>query len=270
MPAFIGASNPLVTTTSGALDTRAHSPSCGEQPVYKTRSRPRGANGRKGQDGSSPSTTLFSGNAGQDGTASFVVINADGTQSHYRGAFDCLLVGFEVIDENEDGIFEPGECAIIQNIRITNIGKPKRHSQITCTNRCSPRLGEMPTPGRTDIPITLFEPRILAPVRNCNPVLIPHSIPRGHSETARRRIWAQIPTPAQPSNIGTEFRLDERLQLQAVIPHIQRAVRNFDVSQSLAVQYPLGMDRNGFMWLESMPVGSQGSFRWTVSGEPAT
>lgn len=71
-----------------------------------------------------PATRLFSGNDGNDGTASFVVIDADGTHSHYRTAFDCALLGFELLDENEDGVFEPGESAIIQNIRITNYGEP--------------------------------------------------------------------------------------------------------------------------------------------------
>jgi hypothetical protein len=35
------------------------------------------------------------------------------------------LIGFDVTDENQDGIFEPGEHILIQHVRIRNTGRPQ-------------------------------------------------------------------------------------------------------------------------------------------------
>lgn len=126
----------------------------------------------------------------------------------------------------------------------------------------------MPTPKRTNIPITMRDARLLTPVHRYNSTLIPRNIRVGGTETSAHRIWAQISTPVQPPDPGTHFHRDENVNLQAILPDLQRAVRNFDSSQSIIIQYPLGMDLAGFMWLEAMPIGSQGSFRWTVRHKP--
>ena len=62
------------------------------------------------------------GRNGSDGSFAISVRNGDGSMSTYDSPFDFLLLDYEVVDENEDGIFEPGECAIIRNIRIKNNG----------------------------------------------------------------------------------------------------------------------------------------------------
>lgn len=42
--------------------------------------------------------------------------------STYDSKFEFQLLDFDVVDENDDGVFEPGECVIIKNIRIKNSG----------------------------------------------------------------------------------------------------------------------------------------------------
>lgn len=57
-----------------------------------------------------------------DGTAEILVRNDDGSVSTYDSKFEFPLLDFDVVDENDDGVFEPGECVIIKNIGIKNIG----------------------------------------------------------------------------------------------------------------------------------------------------
>lgn len=45
------------------------------------------------------------------------------TESTYPSIYQLKVVSFDVIDENEDGVNEPGEHLFIQNIRVENTGK---------------------------------------------------------------------------------------------------------------------------------------------------
>jgi hypothetical protein len=47
----------------------------------------------------------------------------DGTEATYPTRYDLKVVSFDIVDENEDGIFEPGEHLLVKNIRVQNTGK---------------------------------------------------------------------------------------------------------------------------------------------------
>jgi hypothetical protein len=93
-----------------------------------TRSRPAGATGNPGRPGIRPSTLLSGGRHGPNGSAQIRVLQRDGTERYYPRAYELEVTGFDVVDENMDGINEPGEHLIVQNIRVKNKGT----TQSTC------------------------------------------------------------------------------------------------------------------------------------------
>jgi hypothetical protein len=99
-----------------------HAAGCGDRPVYQTFSKPGASNGQRGPSGHTPRSALRSGNDGALGSAYYLVSDENGHQTRYTSKFEFELVDFEVIDENDDGIFEPGECVIVRNVCIKNTG----------------------------------------------------------------------------------------------------------------------------------------------------
>lgn len=51
------------------------------------------------------------------------VIRNNGTVATYPTRYDLKVVSFDVVDENEDGINEPGERLLVKNIRVQNTGE---------------------------------------------------------------------------------------------------------------------------------------------------
>ena len=85
--------------------------------------RPRGKNGPPGERGGyAPPFRLLPGISGNPGVGKIKVLHGDGTEQTYSSRYRLELVSFEIRDENQDGIFEPGECIIIRSIRIKNSG----------------------------------------------------------------------------------------------------------------------------------------------------
>lgn len=97
-------------------------PGCEQVPTYTTRHRPGASDGKVGASGRTPATSLNVGQNGLDGTGSIHVRNDEGSISTYHSKFEFQLLGFDVVDENDDGVFEPHECVIVKNIRIKNSG----------------------------------------------------------------------------------------------------------------------------------------------------
>jgi hypothetical protein len=65
---------------------------------------------------------------GRPGEAAIIVTSKAGPEKSYRCRYRLELVDFEVEDENEDGIFEPGEHVFIRRIRVKNTGKFPNHA----------------------------------------------------------------------------------------------------------------------------------------------
>lgn len=99
-----------------------HASDCRQVPTYTTRHKPGAPDGNKGSSGLSPAAPLKPGQDGLPGTVGILVRHDDGSLSTYNSKFEFQLLGFDVVDENGDGVFEPGECVIIKNIRIKNSG----------------------------------------------------------------------------------------------------------------------------------------------------
>lgn len=70
-----------------------------------------------------PFGPLYGGRAGRNGRGEIRVLRNDLTEGTYSSRYQLVVKDFDVIDENMDGINEPGEFLLVQNIQIENIGK---------------------------------------------------------------------------------------------------------------------------------------------------
>jgi hypothetical protein len=66
---------------------------------------------------------LKEGEDGENGNFRIIVIKNDGEAIRYRQRYSLEVDSFEVHDENNDGVNEPGEFISVKNIRIRNTGK---------------------------------------------------------------------------------------------------------------------------------------------------
>ena len=67
-------------------------------------------------------TYLSGGVGGANGTCQIKVVRHDLTKATYPSRYRIEVLSFDVVDENEDGINEPGEYLRVQNIRVRNSG----------------------------------------------------------------------------------------------------------------------------------------------------
>jgi hypothetical protein len=79
--------------------------------------------GPDGRSGTCPHEPLYGGRSGRNGHGQIRVLNNDLTEEVYTSRYQLVVKGFDVVDENMDGINEPGEFLHVQNIRIQNVGK---------------------------------------------------------------------------------------------------------------------------------------------------
>jgi len=69
-----------------------------------------------------------------------MIRHSDGHLEIFNSKFEIQLVDFEVVDEYEDGIFEPGECVRVRNITVKNTGWCPPHSYASIVAFPSQRL----------------------------------------------------------------------------------------------------------------------------------
>lgn len=84
-----------------------------------------GMSGWRGSDGHSGMSAPDGPNApaGHNGSVTYRILSPSGqiiAQSTDR--FNCAVLSFEIIDDNEDGILEPGSTFLIRNVLVTNNG----------------------------------------------------------------------------------------------------------------------------------------------------
>lgn len=73
--------------------------------------------------GRPPIDPLQAGQNGPSGFSQITVLSNDGGRATYPSRYVLEVVGFDVHDENDDGVNEPGEYVFISNIVIKNTGK---------------------------------------------------------------------------------------------------------------------------------------------------
>ena len=86
-------------------------------PRHRTLS---GLSGPDGTPGNVPLNILYAGQRGADGSCRITVVRS--VAATFSRRYEIVVIGFDVADENDDGIFEPGEHQIVKNIRVKNCG----------------------------------------------------------------------------------------------------------------------------------------------------
>jgi hypothetical protein len=232
-----------------------HCTGCDALPVFQTRSRVPGDDGIDGRSGEKPVEPLFPGKDGRPGEAMIIVTSgtAGVPDKQYRSRYQLELVDFDVEDENDDGIFEPGEHLYIRRIRVKNTGK---HFQGR-TNRClviTFKLGGLPSPTRNT--------RIEVDASDClhsitgkdGSALVP-SIPAGFTITLPGSIKALIREPDIPLFGGEVYRKATKISLKATMPGLNRRLDHFNYQKSIKIQYPLELQHIDY--LQSVAQGSE-------------
>ncbi|KAK6525330.1 hypothetical protein TWF694_005473 [Orbilia ellipsospora] len=162
----------------------------------------------------------------------------------YLRRYFFTLVDFDVVDENEDGIFEPGEHIYVKNIRIQN-------------------TGGMPTPTQTSIPIQLVGTDWLG-IYEGEAVFIPPGIPAGETVTINGRLRARIKYPPEPWS--REFKEKTQVEFHAVLPSLNgRIIRDFAGIRDITLSYPISI--TSIRWANSVLPGTKMTMLWVITNK---
>ena len=81
-----------------------------------------GKSGDAGSMGAHATTILEDGVPGKEGSIQFHVLWNDGNISRYNSRYDIRIESWVLQDENDDGVFEPGEKVLVRDIVVRNYG----------------------------------------------------------------------------------------------------------------------------------------------------
>jgi hypothetical protein len=86
-------------------------------------STPGGFDGRNGSPGREATGILTNGINGKNGMVQIYIMNQKGhLHGPYSSVYKLEVVDFDVVDSNNDGIFEFGEDILICNVKVCNTG----------------------------------------------------------------------------------------------------------------------------------------------------
>lgn len=214
-----------------------HCTGCDAIPVFQKRERQPGADGMDGRRGDTPIAPLFPGADGRPGVAAIHVTSKTGPEQTYRSHYQLELVGFDVEDENEDGINEPGEHIFIRRIRVKNTGR----WLVSVDSHCLQTLGGMPSPARQPILEVIPSDYLLPVPSNAGRALIP-TVLAGQTITLPGSIKVMIQEPDVPIMGGFAFKKTINVALKATMPGINRRLDHFDIEKAIDIQYPLELE----------------------------
>ncbi|KAF3934748.1 hypothetical protein ABW20_dc0107497 [Dactylellina cionopaga] len=203
--------------------------------------------GSRGLNGASGNAILQAGQYGQPGSAR-IQVHMKSTRelgarhNFYTRRYFFELLDFQVIDENEDGIYEPGEHVIVRNIRIKNTGK-------------------MPTPTQQPLPIRIVGNDWLSSYEN-EDVYIPPGIPAGETVTVQGDLRARIKYPTTPSS--RPFSVKTQVEFHAIIPSLNgRIIRDFSGKHDITLGYPISID--AVRWADSVLPNTRVLVVWKIT-----
>lgn len=202
-----------------------------------------GRAGVAGRPGNPPPTYLQGGVGGNPGSTQVTVIRNNGTEATYPTRYNLKVVSFDVVDENDDGIFEPGEHLLVKNIRVQN-------------------TGGMPSPSNHDIQVLIHGSHWLDPIVS-EPITLPKGIPVDEVVDVSGVLRAFIMQERVPRSPGKALLATDDVQLIATMGRINRTVPEFTGSTKIEIRYPLELEPPSF--LDCVVPGQHITFSWTVS-----
>ncbi|KAI9775780.1 MAG: hypothetical protein M1839_000908 [Geoglossum umbratile] len=209
-------------------------------------SRPGGTNGSNGSPGGRPATYLTGGKAGPQGSIQIKVIRGDLSEATYPSPYTLQVVKFDIIDENEDGINEPGEHLIVHNIRVRN-------------------AGGMPSPGSRSVHLLIQGTPFLEPITS-EPVELPRSIQPGQEVDVPGVLRAYIRNEWSEKPIGAALNYVDNIQLLATFhERLNRSIPNFCGFTQIVIRYPLRLDPPTY--LDCVAKGDKVRFKWVLHND---
>lgn len=166
------------------------------------------------------------------------------SESTYPGPYILRAVNFDVIDENGDGINEPGEYILVHNIRVKN-------------------FGGMPSPGTHAIRLLIQGTQFLEPVTS-EPLELPRSIESGQEVDVPGVLRAYIRNEWTEKALGEHLNYKEGVQIVAAFDgRLNRPIPDFSGSTEIEIRYPLRLDPP--IYLDCVGKGDKIRFTWVVS-----
>lgn len=169
------------------------------------------------------------------------MLNLNGTESTYPSRYQLVVVGFEVYDENGDGVNEPGEHVLVTKIYVQN-------------------TGGMPSPTQCQIPVLIHGSMWLDPIQD--PVYIPSGIQPGETVEVPGVLRAFIQQERSRRQMGVTFSATDDLKLIGVMPGINRVLPEFCGATTIKIGYPLELEAPRY--LNSVERGSNVTFSWVL------
>lgn len=169
-----------------------------------------GSDGSAGRNGSSGSD----GRGGRSGGRSYDLVAADGTKQSFTSPFRLEFSGLTFLDDNQDGILEPGERVYVSAAQITN-------------------KGPMPSPAGQAIHLSFVStPTLLAPA----PLSVAFAAvaPGAQSSLELKKGELALQVPNNTSMIGKKAMASARLGINNVSIA-------FDIDPKMSVHWPATM-----------------------------
>ncbi len=209
-------------------ETDSYTDSSGQQQLRTTSHSNSG--GRRGFDGRNGAHADGSPKPGPRGRAGrfTIEVNENGASRSYPSRYDLRLVSFTHRNENDDGVYEPGEKAYIGGITVEN-------------------TGGMPLPSHHDVHVGLTRGAWTYPVEDERGRPRTLKVPRGLGAGDCHVFREELPLVLglhRPEGATGPLAAPETLRLEAILPSARRSFGAFDAGAAeqngkIVVRHPL-------------------------------
>ncbi len=187
-----------------------------------------GSRGFDGRNGSVAVARPAPGTGGRAGRFGIEVVLPGGTIRTYATRYDLRLVSFTHRNDNDDGVYEPGEKGFIGEITVEN-------------------TGGMPLPTHHDVHVALTRGTWTFPVEDERGAPLTLKVPRGLGPGARHVFREELPFVLgahRPEGPQSPLAAAETLRLHATLPDVLRSFGSFDTGATeangkIVVRHPL-------------------------------
>jgi hypothetical protein len=210
-------------------ETDSYTDSSGQQQTRTTsHSNSGGSRGFDGRNGAHASISPKPGPRGRAGRFTIEVEEQNGPSRSYPSRYDLRLVSFTHRNENDDGVYEPGEKAYIGGITLEN-------------------TGGMPLPSHHDVHVGLCRGAWAYPVEDESGRPLTLKVPRGLGAGERHVFREELPLVLgthRPEGATAPLAAPETLRLEAILPAARRSFGAFDAGAAeqngkIVVRHPL-------------------------------
>jgi hypothetical protein len=186
---------------------------------------------------------IYKNFSGPNGSIQIKVIRGDLSEATYPGVYSLQVTKFDIIDENQDGINEPGEHMLVHNIRVRN-------------------TGGMPSPEQRSIKLLIQGTQFLDPVI-AEPLELPRAIQPGQEIEVPGVLRAYIKNEWSEKPLGTKLECRENVCLVAMLDErLKRPLPGFCIAAQTLITYPLTLDQPTY--LDCVAKGDIVRFKWVL------